>query len=207
MSTRGVALFMSDLHTTPTQRITDEVVGLFRSTDSLESAISALESAGWDRSQLSLLGQKGALDPQPPIGRETAEQAADDPNAPRAPVVSEPDIRQGRTLATSLASVAAAFIAAGATAVSGGTALAAIIGAAAAGGGAAAAVNALGQWAGHNRAEFLEEQIRRGGIMLWVMLRRPDEERKVRDILARHGAEIVHSHDTAMSTAAASTER
>lgn len=182
------------------------MVGLFRSTESLENAISALESAGWDRSQLSLLGQKGAFDPQPPIGNETAEQAADDPKAPRAAVVSDPDIRQGRTLATSLASVAAAFIAAGATAVSGGTALAAVIGAAAAGGGAAAAVNALGQWAGKSRSDFLEEQIKRGGIMLWVMLRRPDEEQKARDILIRHGAEIIHSHDT-HSTAGTTTRR
>lgn len=179
-----------------TERITDEVVGLFRSTESVEAAISALAGAGWDRSELSLLGQKSAFDPQPPIGGESAEQAADDPHAKRAPVVSDPDIRQGRTLATSMASVAAAFLAAGATAMTGGSALLAIIGAAAAGGGAAAAVNALGQWAGSNRAEFLEEQVKRGGIVLWVMLRHPDEESKAREILTQHGAEIIHSHQT-----------
>ena len=198
---------MSERDTQPvTTRITDEVVGLFRSTESVEAAISALASAGWDRSELSLLGQKGAFDPQPPIGGETAEQAADDPHTKRAAVVSDPDVRQGRTLATSMASVAAAFVAAGATVASGGTALAAVIGAAAAGGGAAAAVEALGRWAGKDRADFLEEQIRRGGIMLWVMLRRPQDETKARDILVRHGAEIIHSHQAkAPSPAASST--
>ncbi len=190
---------MSDLHA-PTQRITNEVVGLFRSRESLEAAISALTSAGWDRSELSLLGQQGVFDPEPPIGRESAEQAADDPQTSRAPVVSEPDVRQGRTLATSLASVAAAFIAAGATVASGGTALVAIIGAAAAGGGAAAAVEALGQWAGKNRAHFLHEQIKRGGIMMWVMLRSPEQEAKARDILMRHGAEIIHAHEADLPT-------
>ncbi len=190
---------MSDIHAPP-QRITNEVVGLFRSTDSLEAAISALTSAGWDRSELSLLGQKGTLDPRPPMGGETAEQAADDPHMARASVVSEPDIRQGRTLATSLAGVAAAFLAAGATIASGGTALVAIIGAAAAGGGAAAAAEALGQWAGKSRADFLHEQIERGGILLWVMLRSPEQEGKARDILMRHGAEIVHAHEAELPT-------
>jgi len=190
---------MSDIHAPP-QRIANEVVGLFRSTDSLEAAISALTSAGWDRSELSLLGQKGTFDPKPPMGAETAEQAADDPHTARASVVSEPDIRQGRTLATSLAGVAAAFLAAGATVASGGTALVAIIGAAAAGGGAAAAAEALGQWASRSRADFLHEQIERGGILLWVMLRSPEQEGKARDILMGHGAEIVHAHEAELPT-------
>ena len=168
------------------------MVGLFRSPDSLEAAISALTSAGWDRSELSLLGQKSTFDPKPLIGGETAEQAADDPGTSRASVVSEPDIRQGRTLATSLAGVAAAFLAAGATVASGGTVLVAIIG--------AAAAEALGQWAGQSRANFLHEQIERGGIMLWVMLRSPDQEAKAREILMRHGAELIHAHDAELPT-------
>lgn len=174
---------------------TDEVVGLFRSADAVESAISALVSAGWDRSELSLLAQKSAINSTPPIGGATAEQAADDPETTRAPVVSEPDIQQARTLATSLAGVTAAFLAAGATVLTGGATLVAVIGAAAAGGGAAVAVEALGQWVGHSRAEFLDQQIKRGGIMLWVMLRTPDQEARAREILTRHGAEIIHAHE------------
>ncbi|HEX9466693.1 MAG TPA: hypothetical protein VGB82_29180 [Alphaproteobacteria bacterium] len=170
----------------------DEVVGLFRSADAVEAAISALTSAGWDRSELSLLAQKSAFDANPPMG--DAERAADDPNTQRAPVVSGTDVRQGRTLATSLAGVIAAFIASGATILTGGSALAAIIGAAAAGGGAAAAVEALGQWAGHSRDDFLHEQVKRGGILLFVMLRRPDQEQIARDILVKHGAEEVRVH-------------
>lgn len=193
---------MSDARTRTSPRpatsdtTTDELVGLFHSADAVESAISDLASAGWDRSELSLLAQKSALDPTPPIGRATAEQAADAPNTARAPVVSEPDIQQGRTLATSLAGVTAAFIAAGATVATGGTALAAVIGATAVGGGAAAAVEALGQWVGHSRAEFLEQQIKRGGILLWVMLRTPDQEARAREILTRRGAEVIPAHET-----------
>lgn len=189
---------MADTHTHALPpATTDEVVGLFRAADAVESAISDLASAGWDRSELSLLAQKSVIDSTPPIGGASTEQAADDPQTTRAPVVSEPDVQQGRTLATSLAGVTAAFIAAGATVLSGGTALVAVIGAAAAGGGAAAAVEALGQWVGHSRAEFLDQQIKHGGILLWVMLRRPEQEARAREILTRHGAEIIHAHQTA----------
>jgi hypothetical protein len=182
------------LRPTPPSATTDELVGLFHSADAVESAISDLASAGWDRSDLSLLAQKSVINPTPPIGGATTEQAADAPGIARAPVVSEPDIQQGRTLATSLAGVTAAFIAAGATVVTGGTALAALIGAAAAGGGAAAAVEALGQWVGRNRADFLEQQIQRGGILLWVLLRSPDQESRARAILTRHGADLIQAH-------------
>ena len=171
----------------------DEVVGLFRSADALESAISALTSAGWDRAELSLLAQKGAFEHEP-VTADTV-RAGDDPSTERAPVVSGTDVRQGRTLATSMAGVIAAFVASGATIATGGTALAAVIGAAALGGGAAAAVSALGQWAGHSRSDFLHEQIAHGGILLWVTLRTPDQEAIAHDILVQHGAEIVHSHE------------
>ncbi len=171
----------------------DEVVGLFLSADDVESTISDLISAGWDRAELSLLAQKSAFTPEPPT--TDTVRAGDDPSTRRAPVVSGTDVRQGRTLATSLAGVIAAFVASGATIMTGGTALAAVIGAAAVGGGAAAAVNAIGQWAGQSRREFMHEQIERGGILLWVMLRTPDQEHLAREILAQHGAEIVHTHE------------
>ena len=178
----------------------DEVVGLFRSADQVESAISALTSAGWDRAELSLLAQRSAFAPEPPT--DDTIRAGDDPSTERAPVVSGTDVRQGRTLATSLAGVIAAFVASGATIMTGGTALAAVIGAAAVGGGAAAAVNAIGQLAGQSRREFMHEQVERGGILLWVMLRSPDQERVARAILTQHGAEIVHTHEAAEPTGA-----
>lgn len=170
-----------------------EVVGLFRSPDRLEAAISALSTAGWDRAEMSLVAQKHVLQPEGGLP-ETSETAADDPNVERGAVMSDTDVRQGRTLATALGGVLAAFAASGAVVMSGGTALAALVGAAAAGGGAAAAVNALGQWAGEHRAAHLDDQLRQGGILLWVMLRNPGQEKLARDILTQHGATAVHTH-------------
>lgn len=170
-----------------------ELVALFRSPSALEAAISALGSAGWDRAEMSLLAQKHLLEPEMPLP-EDSETAADDPDVDRGAIMSETDVRQGRNLATALGGVVAAFAASGAVIMSGGTALAAMVGAAAAGGGAAAAVNALGQWAGEHRAAHLDDQIQQGGILLWVMLRDPGQEKLARDILAKHGAVDIHAH-------------
>lgn len=170
-----------------------ELVGLFCSPESLEAAISALGTAGWDRAEMSLVAQKHLLEPEAPL-QENADTAADDPNVDRGAVMSDTDVRQGRNLATALGGVVAAFAASGAVIMTGGTALAALVGAAAAGGGAAAAVNALGQWAGEHRAAHMDDQMRQGGILLWVMLRDPGQEQLARDILTRHGAISVHTH-------------
>lgn len=170
-----------------------ELVGLFRTPEALEAAISALSMAGWDRAEMSLVAQKHVLEPEEALD-ENADAAADDPNVERGAVTTDTDVRQGRNLATALGGVVAAFAASGAVIMSGGTALAALVGAAAAGGGAAAAVNALGQWAGEHRAAHLDDQIRQGGILLWVMLRENQSEELARDIMLKHGAVSIHAH-------------
>jgi hypothetical protein len=174
-----------------------EVVGTFQSADALEGAISALTSAGWDRSLLSLLAQQDATGAGALPGRDT-RTIADDPHAARAAVVSDTDVRQERTLLAGMAGVIAAFVASGATILTGGAALAAVVGAAVAGGGAAAAVSAIGVGAGRARNAFIDEQIAHGGVLLWVTVHDDDEERRARAILADAGAVHVHTHETAV---------
>jgi len=174
-----------------------EVVGAFHSPEALESAVNDLSSAGWDRSELSLLGQEGVFQPGLPAHGHDMRSAADEPEAPRSAVVVEDDVRQGRTLATSLAAVIAAFAASGATILTGGGALAAVIGAAAAGGGAGAAVNTIGRWISGSRSEFLRDQIDQGGILLWAKVQTADQEREALEIMRRHGAGDVHVHEVA----------
>ncbi|MCC6468200.1 MAG: hypothetical protein IT563_07760 [Alphaproteobacteria bacterium] len=172
-----------------------EAVGTFDTTEQLEAAIDALERAGWDRADLSVLAQKDIVLPPAGPTMHDAQQAADDASAPRSPIVPDVDIRQGRTLAASMAGVIAAFVATGATVVTGGGALAAVVGAAAAGGGATALVHALGRMIGDNHESFLHDQINQGGILLWVRLKKPGQEALAQDILRQHGAQNVHIHD------------
>jgi hypothetical protein len=172
-----------------------EAIGAFDNPSALEKAVGELSSAGFDRSQMSLLARDGFFDGElpPEFGHEA--QAADDPGMRRGPVVSDSDLRQGRTLATSLAGVVAAFAASGITILTGGAALAAIAAAAAAGGGAAAVAEVVGQRAGKSTSDFMKEQIERGGILLWVTVRDARQERDALQILRRHTAADVHAHD------------
>lgn len=169
-----------------------ELVGLFHNPDDLERAINRLASSGWNRADLSMLAPRGLLAREAVDGQAT--DIADDPDAERSAPVSDTDMRQGRTLAASMAGVAAAFLASGATIMTGGAALAAIVGAAAAGGGAATLVGAFGQRARSERDRFLHDQVEQGGILLWARLDDAGEEQKARDIFARCGATEIHLH-------------
>jgi len=183
----------------------NEVVGTFATAEKLESAIDALERAGWDRADLSVLAQRTILNDEPITPAPAI--SADDAAAPRGAVVPEADVRQSRTLVASMAGVIAAFAATGATIVTGGGALAAIVGAAAAGGGASLLAHAAGRLVEDNHQDFLREQAERGGILLWVRLAKPEQEAEAKAILARHGATEVHSHAFPPDRRMAVTER
>ena len=164
-----------------------EIVGTFTNPEAVEKAVAALTSAGWDRAELSLLGPKHLLSP----GNEDVSDThatADDPNAERAPVLAHDDVRQGRALMAGMAGTVGAFIAAGATILSGGTLLVAVIGSAALGGGAAAVVEALGKRAEDKRVKFADDQLAHGGILLWAMINETRSEAKAREIYERFGA-------------------
>lgn len=165
----------------------NEIVAIFRSPEQLDAAVSDLCSAGWDRAELSLLGKKNELVPN-----TGAEDIAHNSIAPHSPVVTETDERQEGALAGGLAGVVASFVASGAIIATGGTAVVALIGAAAAGGGGAVAGNFIGHMLSKQLAEPMGDQLDRGGIVLWALLRSPDQEPQARDILSRHGADDVH---------------
>lgn len=172
-----------------------ETVATFDEAAKLEGAIDALERAGFDRADLSVLGQRD-LFPADPATEAAANpsRAADDAAAPRDAVASDVDMRQGRTLAASMAGVIAAFAATGATIVTGGGALAAIVGAAAAGGGATIVAHAVGRAIDDSHQSFLRDQAERGGILLWVRLSKPEQEQRAVAILERHGGREIHTH-------------
>jgi hypothetical protein len=129
------------------------------------------------------------------LRQESTKDLAEDPGARREAPLTDTDVRQGRMLATSLGAVIAALAASGITVLTGGAAAAAIATAVAAGGGAGLVGATLGKAAGEQRARFLQEQIDRGGILLWVRIKDPSAERRIQEILTRHRASAVHTHD------------
>ncbi len=108
-----------------------EVQGIFPSNAALQDAVGRLTRVGFDRAALSLPA------PSPNAADATPTQGADDPT-------TNDDMQQTRTMQTSMAATAAAFIGAGVTAATGGAALVAVAAAAGLGlatGGAVSAVH------------------------------------------------------------------
>ncbi len=110
--------------------------------------------------------------------------------------MSETDLRQARVLGTSLAATVAGFAAAGFTVLTGGLAVAPFAALAAAGG-VGAAGTLLGRQLSQGRASFLDAELSRGGVLLWVRTPDAEAERRAVEILRRH-AFHVHGHETAV---------
>ena len=167
-----------------------EAVAVFDDPERLESAVSGLQSNGIDRSELSVLA------PASLIGHRLGDlqREAEDPTMPREPVVSDTDVRQGRVLGTSLAATIAAFAAAGISVATGGVAAATIAAAAAAAGGVGAAGALFGRKLADDQASFLEEQLARGGVLLWVRTRDVAAEERALKVLRRYSAHV-YVHD------------
>ena len=179
-----------------------EAVAVFDDPKTMQQALSDLQGSGFDRADISFIARDSYFEGHLAQDYRDMHAAEDDPKAERATPVEETDIRQRRTLEISTGATIAAFAAVGLTVATGGaTALAAAIGAAAAGG--AAGLGALlGKLYGQGQQKFMQEQIDRGGVLVWVHLRDATAEERALDILRRHGARDVHLHDIPATAAA-----
>jgi hypothetical protein len=121
----------------------------------LEAAIAKLTLSGFDRAALSLPHT------QPTPGTATPEQGADAP-------MTDADMRQTRTMGTSMAGAIGAFAAAGAVVATGGAAAVAAVAAAAVGAGAALTANAAGNAADAVQTEDRAEAAAAGTLVLSV---------------------------------------
>jgi len=171
-----------------------EAVAAFDDPGALQAAVSDLQSHGFDRADISVIAPED-LEGHVAGRAGDVRDAEDDPGVERSAVVSDTDVRQGRVLGTSLASVLAAFAAAGLTVATGGAAAVAAGAAVAAAGGAGAVGALLGRVAGEEQQHFMREQLERGGVLLWVRLPDAAAEPRALDILRRHSAHDVHVHE------------
>ena len=162
-----------------------EAVARFDDPERLEAAVSALQGNGFNRADISFMAHAGLFGEHVAGGYADMRMAADDPRARHETPAESTDVRQGRTLATSLAAVIAAF---GAAAVAAGVGAAAGLSAGAIGA-------AIGRRAGDSERQFFDEQIDRGGVLVWVRTRDAEAEERALQILRAHGAADPHLHE------------
>jgi hypothetical protein len=172
-----------------------EAVGVFHDRDSFEDAVDDLMSAGFDRSELSLLASEQAVEQKLGHAYQKVQELEDDAGVPRAAFVGNHSLAEARTGIIGGLAYIGAMVATGAVVASGGSVAAVIAAAAIAGGGG----GLLGGWAarflGRDRAKHLQHQLDHGGLLLWVRVRDEAHERRALEILKRCGGEDVHVHE------------
>lgn len=171
-----------------------EAVGIFDQADDMQAAIDELLTSGFDRAELSLLASEQTVDQKLRHQYKKVAALADDPTVLRTAYVSPEAIggAQGGLIG-GLMYVGAA-VAGGAIVVSGGTLLAALSAAAMTGGLGGFAGAVLAKWVGDHQAQYLQDQIDRGGLLLWVRTQDVDDEKRAVEILRKHSGTEVHVH-------------
>jgi hypothetical protein len=163
-----------------------EVVAVFDDTKALEQAVFALETHGFDRAAFSVLADEATVERKLGHRYQRVTEMEDEPRAPRATLFS----RVSRLEAEYGPAVGLAAIGAFALTGVGGMLLVLV----AAGGGAVLG-GALGGLMHRHYARRIEEQLARGGLLLWVNVRDPAQENTALEILRAHTAHDVHVHE------------
>jgi hypothetical protein len=175
-------------HTTDT-----EAVALFHDVKSLQAAIDELLTSGFDREDLSLLGNEKAIEDKLGHSYGSTRDLEDNPNVPRATwVPDESIVAEAACIGTP--AYLSAIIGSLMVFASGGTLLGGVAIAAVAGGAGATVGTALAGIVGHEHAKHLNENLNRGGLLLWVRTRDVEAEKRALDVLRRHSGQDVHLH-------------
>lgn len=171
-----------------------EAVAVFDDEDTLVAAADELMSAGFDRADLSLVAGEATVTEKLGHMYKQMEREEDDPKVPRTAFIQPESIGEGEGAVLGTLIYIPAVTVAGAIVATGG-ALAAVIGGAAVAGGAGALLGTVAaSWIGRHHAEYLQEQLERGGLLLWVRTWNKDDEKRAVEILSRHSAHDVHVH-------------
>jgi hypothetical protein len=172
-----------------------EAVGVFDSFEDQQAAFYDLRAVGFHHSDISLLGSEEALTEKFGKAWWRAPDLEDDPRAPRAHFVSEEAMGELEGAIVGGFFFVGSYIAMAALLTPAST-LAASIAAIAIGGSPAAVIGTLlARRAGKHHRDYYADQIRHGGILMWVRCRDKEHEDLAVKILKGHSGRDVHVHD------------
>ena len=171
-----------------------EAVGIFHRIEDFQNAIDELLSSGFDRADLSLLASETTVAAKLGHHYRRTGILADDSGVPRSAYVSTEAIGDAEGALIGGLFYVGATLAAGAVVVSGGTLAAAIAATVVAGGAGGLIGSVLAHRVGDHHGRYFQEQIERGGLLLWVHTRHSEDEERAVRILRTHCGDDVHVH-------------
>ena len=176
----------------PVPGVFKEVVGVFMSHDDLQRAIRELEGTSFPRQDISVMGGRSELERVFGAKVIPPEFAIDNPDTPR----QAPSRPEEQTIGVAGMIGGTAYVGAMALALTAGAVtFPAIISAAVIGGISGGTLGAiLTKLLGDRYNRHVEQQIEKGGLLLWV--RTPDSEREdlANRIMITNNAYQVHMH-------------
>lgn len=169
-----------------------EVVGLFTNMEDLQDAIRDLEGTAFPRQDISVMGH--GRDLEKVFGSRTVnpEMAMDNAATPR----QAPSRPEEKTIGTAAMIGGSAYIGAMAAALAAGAVtFPALVGAAAIGGLGGGSIGAfLTRLMGDRYNRHIEEQIEKGGLLLWVRTPDIEKEEAAKQVMVSRGGYDVHVH-------------
>ncbi len=167
-----------------------EAVAVLEDVGELETVVEELRAAGFAEDEISLLAAHETVERKLGHVYRRVEELEDDSAAPRTAFVSLKELGEREDRVASLLTILPTLIAAGTVVASAGAAV--VVGAAVAG---ATLGTALSHFMNKRHAEWLQEQLDRGGLLLWVRTPTPEREHQAIQILTHHAVHDVHVHE------------
>jgi hypothetical protein len=167
-----------------------EVVGVFDDLNALQSAIDALMTDGFDRSEISLLAEDREV--RAKRGAEGAVELEDDERAPRLHYIESESLSEGKAMLVGGLFYVGAFVGAGA--LTGIVFVNPIVAGAVTGALAGLGGFALSKLISNRQVKWARAQLERGGLLLWARTWTPEREREAIAVMKRHGGRHVHVH-------------
>ncbi len=182
---------MSERAGQPERTTVSEAVAVFDDVSELDAAVEDLREAGFAKDAISLLASEDSVIRKLGHRYERVEEMEDEARAPRVVYKTRGSIGESEDVIIGSLTYLPAVVAAGIVVASAGVVAAAITGTAI---GGALIGTVLARWLDKHHAERLQEQLDRGGLLLWVRTPDPDSQRRALEILTRHSAHDVHIH-------------
>lgn len=173
------------------EKETREVVGLFNTLDSLQSAIDELLTSGFDRSDITLLAEDHVV--REKFGGKSSVEI-EDSSAPRTPYIESESLNEGKASLIGLFFYVGAIFGASVLWAANRGFAESIFGGVFTGVLAALAGVAIIKSIGKRQSKWVQDQLTRGGLLLWARAWDETRERAAIDIMERNGGHDVHAN-------------
>ena len=171
-----------------------EAVAVFTSVGDMENAIDELLSSGFGRAELSMLASSDTVREKLGHTFNSTRELEDNPAVPTTAYIARESVGTAEGAVIGSLMYVGAALGAIPIVASGGTIAAAILAASLAGGGGAAIGSVLAHLIDKHHSDRLNQELEKGGVLLWVRTRDIKHEERAVNILENNGGIDVHVH-------------